>query len=203
VPQFPQLDETTMRQRLEMPSGKLRLIIDTDAHNEIDDQFAIAWALMSQDIFEIEGVLAEPYSHRHHREPTIRAYDLLKENAGAALPADIASYRLRAERMIVNKIDPRNIVYVDPAEGMELSYQEILKVFDLMGEPTEGRVFRGAPGYLESLDKPIHTPAVDHLIQCAMKSDDRPLYIAAIGCLTNLASAMLIEPAIIEKIVVL
>lgn len=201
--QFPQLDEATMRGRLENPSGKIRLVIDTDAHNEIDDQFAIAWALMSQDVFEIEGVLAEPYSHRHHREPSIKAFDLLTESPEMELTGNLAAYRIRAERMIASGIDPRKITYVGPAEGMELSYQEILKIFELMDEPTEDKVFRGAPNYLEAADKPVHSAAVDHLIACAMKDDDRPLYVAAIGCVTNIASAMLIEPSIIEKIVVL
>jgi purine nucleosidase len=79
MPQFPQLSEAELLQRLEPPSGKIRLIIDTDTHNEIDDQFAIAWVLLSQDVFDIEGVVAEPYSHRDHREPLLKAYDALKQ----------------------------------------------------------------------------------------------------------------------------
>lgn len=203
MPEFPQLSDTKMRQRLEPAEGKIRLIIDTDAHNEIDDQFAIAWTLMSQDVFEIEGVLAEPYSHRHHREPSIRAYDILKKQADAVLPADISAYQIRVERMIANNINPRNIVYVNPDEGMELSYQEILTVFGLMDEDPAGKVFRGAPDYLKSYEQPVHSPAVDHLIERALADDDRPLYVAAIGCVTNIASAILLEPSIIEKIVVL
>lgn len=203
MPQFPQLDDATIRERLENPSGKIRLVIDTDTHNEIDDQFAIAWALMSQDVLEIEGVLAEPYSHRHHREPAIKAFDLLAESPEMELTGNLAAYRIRAERMIANGIDPRQITYVGPGEGMELSYQEILKVYELMDEPADDKIFRGSPTYLEASDKPVHSAAVDHLIECAMKDDDRPLYVAAIGCVTNIVSAMLIEPSIIEKIVVL
>ncbi len=33
------------RQRLAPPRGPVRLVIDTDTANEIDDQFALAWAL--------------------------------------------------------------------------------------------------------------------------------------------------------------
>ena len=72
---FPTITEDEMRRRLEPPEGKIRLIIDTDTHNEIDDQYALAWALLSQDQLEIEGVLAEPYSHRHHRQPRITRND--------------------------------------------------------------------------------------------------------------------------------
>ena len=32
------------KKRLQIPTGRLRLVIDTDAKNEVDDQFAIAWA---------------------------------------------------------------------------------------------------------------------------------------------------------------
>lgn len=201
--QFPAISPEMMHERLEHPQGRIRLIVDTDTHNEIDDQFAIAWALMSQDVFEIEGMLAEPYSHRHHREPLIAAYDILKANPDATVPPELESYRRFASRMVANDMDPRSIIFVNPDEGMELSYQEILKVYDLLGETSEGKVFRGSPDYLQSYDEPIHSPAVDFLIERAMADDDRPLYVAAIGCVTNIASAILIEPRIIERIVVL
>ena len=51
------------RKRLSVPCEKLRLVLDTDAKNEIDDQFAIAWALKSTDRFEVEAVYAAPFSH--------------------------------------------------------------------------------------------------------------------------------------------
>jgi hypothetical protein len=35
-------------------STKIRLIIDTDANNELDDQHALAYALYNRDIFDIE-----------------------------------------------------------------------------------------------------------------------------------------------------
>jgi purine nucleosidase len=40
------------------PSGQLRLIIDTDAANEIDDQHALALVLGSLDRFRLEGMVA-------------------------------------------------------------------------------------------------------------------------------------------------
>lgn len=42
---------------------KLRVIIDTDAKNEIDDQWAIVLALLSNDRFEIEGFVAANYDN--------------------------------------------------------------------------------------------------------------------------------------------
>ena len=35
------------RSRLAPPTGRVRVVIDTDTANEIDDQFALAWALMA------------------------------------------------------------------------------------------------------------------------------------------------------------
>ena len=37
-------------------SNKIRVIIDTDANNELDDQHAIAYTLFSGDVFDVEGV---------------------------------------------------------------------------------------------------------------------------------------------------
>ena len=54
-----------------------------------------------------------------------------------------------------------------------------------------------------SWDDPVRSPAVEHLIERALAKPDEPLYVAAIGCITNVASAILIEPAIIRNIVVL
>lgn len=42
---------------------KIRVIIDTDAKNEIDDQWAITLALLSSERFEIEGFVASNYDH--------------------------------------------------------------------------------------------------------------------------------------------
>ena len=57
------LTQEEIRSRLTIPTGKLRLVIDTDAKNEVDDQFAIAWALRSKERFSVEAVYAAPFSH--------------------------------------------------------------------------------------------------------------------------------------------
>ena len=44
---------------------KMRVIIDTDAKNEIDDQWAIMLALLSSDRFEIEGFIASNFDNNH------------------------------------------------------------------------------------------------------------------------------------------
>jgi len=42
--------------------AKMRLIIDTDAANEIDDLYAISLAIMSSQRFDIEGIIATHYA---------------------------------------------------------------------------------------------------------------------------------------------
>ena len=45
---------------------KINVILDTDTYNECDDQFALAYMLKSQDIFNIEAITVAPYSHKSY-----------------------------------------------------------------------------------------------------------------------------------------
>ena len=198
---FPKLTDAQMRSRLAEPNSPIRVVIDTDAHNEIDDQFALAWALLSQDVLKIEGVYAEPYAHLDAREPVSRAYERLKAGADTD---ELSSYILTwAQHLLDQGIKPADFDFGDPARGMALSYDEAVKIYELLDEPAVGNVFRGAPEYMPGPNTPVHSPAVDHLIERALSGGPDPLYVAAIGCITNVASAILIEPEIINHIVVL
>ena len=64
---FPKLSNEKLMFNLSNPKGKNKLILDTDTANEIDDQFALAWALLSEDKIDLLGVTAEPYSFQHHK----------------------------------------------------------------------------------------------------------------------------------------
>lgn len=44
--------------------NKINVILDTDTYNECDDQFALAYMLKSQDIFNIEAITVAPYSRK-------------------------------------------------------------------------------------------------------------------------------------------
>ncbi len=44
---------------------KLNVILDTDTYNECDDQFALAYMLKSQDIFNVEAITVAPYINKH------------------------------------------------------------------------------------------------------------------------------------------
>ena len=54
------------------PGQQIRVIIDADAKNEVDDQWAIALALFAQDRFKIEGFVAANFDN-HHGGPS--SYD--------------------------------------------------------------------------------------------------------------------------------
>ena len=43
---------------------KINVILDTDTYNECDDQFALAYMLKNQDVFNIEAITVAPYSHK-------------------------------------------------------------------------------------------------------------------------------------------
>ena len=86
---------------------------------------------------------------------------------------------------------------------MELSYDEILRLAELMRHSHEGFVFRGSTDYVG--------PGTGRPKQRRRGRSDRPrdglvaddpFYVVALAVLTNIASAMLIEPRIIERIVV-
>ena len=60
---FARITEAERMAKLRIPTGKLRIVIDSDAKNEVDDQFAISWALRSPERFNVEAVYAVPFSH--------------------------------------------------------------------------------------------------------------------------------------------
>lgn len=155
--QFPEISAVQRLKRLTLREGLLRMVLDTDTYNEVDDQFALAHALLSPERLQVEAVYAAPFHN--------------SRSSG-------------------------------PADGMELSYNEIMRLCDKMGVSLEGKVFKGSTRYLDAT-QPEASPAVLDLIERAMNSpDDDLLYVVAIAAITNIANALLIEPRIVEKIVV-
>ena len=135
-------------------------MLDTDTYNEIDDQFALVYALMSPERIELEAIYAAPFQN------------------------------------------PRS---TSPGDGMEKSHAEILRVLDRLGMSAEGRVFRGSDRFFASVTpaEPIESPAARDLIERARRQPPgEPLYVLAIGAITNVASALLLDPTILERVVV-
>ena len=142
--------------KLMVPSGRVDVVLDTDAHNEIDDQYAIAYLLSSKDKLTTKAIYAAPYS---------------KDGI------------------------------VTPQEGMEKSYKEIFKILSLMEETVE--VLKGATEYLPDEKTPVVSSASLDLAKRANEySAENPLYVLAIGAITNIASAILLNPKVAENTVV-
>ena len=151
------LTENQRFRMLERPSGLIDLVLDTDAYNEIDDQFAISYALKAKEKICLKALYAAPFFN--HRSD-------------------------------------------GPADGMERSYQEILKLLELSGEKVPA--FKGSDAYLRDEVTPIVSAAAEHLVALASRySSEKPLYVAAIGAITNVASALLMKPSIAENMVVI
>lgn len=167
---FPTLSHEQRIAHLQPPSGKIRVVIDSDTYNEVDDQFAIAYALLSPERMDVEAVYAAPYSS------TFFAEILETDHVDIPMTSDLQ-------------------------EGLELSYQEIHKIYEKLNMPSEGKVFRGSNSYLKDSHTPVESEAARDLVKRAMESDEL-LYVVAIGEITNIASAILMEPEIIKKIVV-
>ena len=201
MPQFPKLDPEFMQERLAPPTGPVRLLIDTDTANEIDDQYALAWALLSPEHMTVEAVTAEPFSFAHHRKELLAAEQAI-ESGKEVREHLVGGFQGWINRLHRQDRRAADLTFVGPAEGMELSYAEILNVYDKMGIDAGGKVFRGADRYMEAEDEPVRSDSVQTIIDLA-KSNDGPLYIAAMGCVTNIASALLIAPEIINNIVVI
>jgi len=155
---FPSLSPDVLERRLEPPAGKVRMVLDTDTYNEVDDQFAVVYSLLSPEKLQVEAIYAAPFHN---------------ENSSG------------------------------PGDGMEKSYDEILRLLERIQVSADNFVFKGSTTYLTGREQPEHSPAVIDLIDRAMNSpEDDPLYVVAIGAITNVASAILIEPKIIKKIIV-
>lgn len=138
--------------------SKVDVVLDTDTYNEIDDQFALVYALLSKGKINLKAVYAAPFLNNRSK------------TAG---------------------------------DGMELSYDEILRILDIMNFSPEGFAFRGSRNFLKDSDKPQKSEAAEHLVKLAAGyNKSNPLYVVAVGAITNVASAILMEPSITEKIVV-
>jgi inosine-uridine nucleoside N-ribohydrolase len=155
---FPKMEESLRIQKLEPPNSKIRMVLDTDAYNEIDDQYAIAYALLSKDKIQLEAVYAAPFFNSRS---------------------------------------------VSAGDGMEKSYDEILRLLKLLGKSPDGFAYRGSNKFLEDTSRPVQSEAALDIVKKALAATpEDPLYVVALGCITNVATAILIEPSIINNIVV-
>ena len=203
MPLMTPLPEELMKSLLTPPSGErpVRLLIDTDTANEIDDQYALAWALLSPKHMSVEAVTAEPFSFAHHRPELLAAEKAIDAGNQEELKL-VGGFQGWVQRLHALGRRVGDLHFTLPPEGMELSHQEILKVHEKLGMSSGSKVFRGATRYMTAKDDIVHSEAVEVIIDLA-KSGHDPLHIAAMGCVTNIASAILRAPEIRERIVVI
>ena len=135
------------------PANRARVIVNTDAKNEADDQYAIVHAILTPS-FELHGII----------------------------PAHFGTRR--------------------GSESMAESRAEVDRLLDLMRLTGTIRVADGAPAALPGAGTPVRSPGAELIVEEALRDDPRPLYVAFYGPLTDMASALLMEPRIAERNVV-
>ena len=153
------MTEEAFRKCLSPVDRRVDAVLDTDTYNEIDDQFALAYMIRSNDRINLKAIYAAPFYNSNS---------------------------------------------ISPADGMEKSYNEIFNVLELMDEQElKNSVFKGSDRYLENESAPVISDAANDLAKRAMEyTEDDPLYVVAIGAITNVASALLINPLIKDRIVI-
>ncbi len=137
--------------------GIKSIILDTDTFNEIDDQFALAYAMLSPERIRLLSVNAAPFL-----------------NSRSSSPAD----------------------------GMMKSYNEIKRVMNLVDPKAEIPYYKGSERFLTDKKAPVESEAADNIINTVMNSNER-IYIVAIGAITNVASAIIKCPEIVNRTTVI
>lgn len=149
-------EEAANRKIPKIPAAgeRMRVVIDSDAKCEIDDQWAIALAILSPERFTIEGFVAANFDHESG-------------------PASI-----------------------------EESAKEIELILEKAGMVGKWPVKRGSHP-MQYQATPVESEGVAFIIEKAMASTpEDPLWVIGLGAATNIASALLIEPRIVERTVV-
>jgi inosine-uridine nucleoside N-ribohydrolase len=87
---------------------------------------------------------------------------------------------------------------------MEKSYEELKKIITLAGNVEFlDKIYRGSTRYLPDERTPVESEAARFMSELANDySPEKPLYIVAIGAITNVASAILMNPAMKENTVI-
>ncbi|CAN7169899.1 nucleoside hydrolase [Phenylobacterium sp. LjRoot225] len=85
-------------------------------------------------------------------------------------------------------------------ETAEASAALAREMLELMGMTGRVKVYPGAPGKLKAAGAPARSPGVQAIIDEAMRTDTTvPLFVAVGGGLTEVASALMLEPRIADR----
>ena len=67
---FPKLTEAQRLALLQPPAERpVPMVLDTDTYNEIDDQFALVYSLISPQQLDLEAVYAAPFHNQRSTSP--------------------------------------------------------------------------------------------------------------------------------------
>lgn len=91
-------------------SERVKVIIDSDAYNEIDDQYAIAYALLTTERLQVLSINAAPFQNSRAQTPKLgmeRSYDEIFKIMGLSLPssADFVPVHRGSERFMRDSND--------------------------------------------------------------------------------------------------
>ena len=63
------MDTALLIKNLQHPQGPVDMVLDTDAYNEIDDQFAIAYMMKSPEQLNVKAIFAAPFFNANSTSP--------------------------------------------------------------------------------------------------------------------------------------
>ncbi len=158
---------------------KKRVIVSSDVKNEADDPFAVMHHLLTPSE-EIVGIISCHY-----------------EGFGMMMQQILDS-------PIKDQLDQKSLQRIENIVGMRgktenHSYEEGKKILKL-AEIEDVPLIHGSRCELQNIENLPDSPGADFIIREAMREDERPLYIAMQGAVTDLAIAYLKEPAIGERL---
>lgn len=136
------------------PARRRRVIINSDAKNEADDQFAIVHALLTP-MFDLRGLIPAHFGTR------------------------------RTDR------------------SMAESREEIELLLDLLDQTGKITVADGAPQAIPAESTPVDSAGAQLIIEESKRATPGdPLYVAFLGPLTDMATAILLDPGIVGRPVI-
>jgi inosine-uridine nucleoside N-ribohydrolase len=171
------------------PPPPLRIVLDTDACNEVDDQFALAHLCLSPARVRLEAVYAAPFHNARSTGPADgmeKSYHeihrvlalLAAAQGGTAIPACSKTATATAAAAKGGARPP-----------------------GVLSAPFPPPVFRGATAYLAPGARPVESEAALDLIARALDpAATAPLHVVGIAAATNLATALLLAPEIASRI---
>jgi inosine-uridine nucleoside N-ribohydrolase len=116
------------------------------------------------------------------------------------LAGDLDGLFAAVHAVLSRSIDLRGIVATgtgNKREGSDRAVALANEMLSLMGMTGRVKVARGCAGKMTAAKTPMPSPGVQAIIEEAMRTDTRlPLYVAVGGGLTEVASALLLEPQI-------